>query len=284
MLRINEMEFRLFRDLIEKECGIFLTDNKAYLIETRLADMVNEYRCSSFGELYLKVRNSPDAEELCALIVDAITTNETSWFRDSYPFQVLEERILPELHREMRADRRRQIRIWSAGCSTGQEPYSIAIAVLDFYRRAGGDSVCHNWVKILATDVSRSSLAAAAGGRYDNTAIGRGLPPECLERYFRRDGSAWVVSDRVRKLVTCRYYNLAAPLAELGAFDIVFLRNVLIYFSDRLKKGILDRVAEQLYPGGCMFLGTGETVSGYSSAFEVVDHGGSKFYRLKFPK
>jgi chemotaxis protein methyltransferase CheR len=281
MLRITETEFRLLRDLIERECGIYLTENKTYLIETRLCELVQEYKCATFGDLYLQAMSSNKSGTICAKIVDAITTNETSWFRDNHPYQTLKERLLPEYYKEVREGKRRQISFWSAGCSTGQEPYSVALVILDFFNAAGSDSVCHNWTRILATDISQASLALAIAGKYDNTSINRGLPEKYLAHYFQKKDNSWVLDEQVKRMVSFRQYNLKDPLVGLGLFDIVFLRNVLIYFSDALKRDIFERISRTMAPGGFLFLGTGETVSGYSSAFETVNSSGSMFYRLR---
>jgi len=280
-IRITEIEFKLLRDLIERECGIFLADNKAYLIETRLSNLVRESQCASFGEFYRKARNSPEAETLCRLMVDAITTNETSWFRDQYPYRALRELILPELQKGIDQKRRSQINIWSAGCSTGQEPYSIALTVLDFFQASGGDALCHNWVKILATDISQSSLSLATRGKYDNTSINRGLPQKYLLRHFQKENNLWALNDSVKKLVTFKQSNLKIEPGDIAPIDVLFLRNVMIYFADALKRELFDRITHLLAPGGYLFLGTGETVSGYTSAFSMVEQGGAMFYRMK---
>jgi len=280
-LCITDSEFKLLRDLIEKECGIYLTENKTYLIETRLSRLVKESRCASFGEFYLKARSSPEAIRLCGMMIDAIATNETSWFRDRYPYQVLGEYLLPEYFKKIKAGRQNQIRIWSAGCSTGQEPYSIALTVYDFFRASSNESVCHKWVDILATDVSHASISRAMEARYDDVSINRGMPQTYRDRHFRKEGSSWVLEQRIRKMVTFKHCNLKFPLTGIGPLDIVFLRNVLIYFADNLKREIFEQLARVLSPGGCLFLGTGETVGGYSTMFDLIEIDGSLFYRLK---
>jgi chemotaxis protein methyltransferase CheR len=282
ILHVTELEFKLLRDLIYEHSGIFLPDNKAYLIETRLAGLVKEFRCASFGEFYVKAKSSPEAGQLCGLMVDAITTNETSWFRDRYPYQILRAHILPEFDKEMAAGRRKRINIWSAACSTGQEPYSLAITVLDFYNDSNRDSTCHNWVNIHATDISSTSLAQAVEGRYDNISINRGLEQKHLDRYFKKDSnSGWLLDDKVKKMVSFKPCNLKAHMMKGECFDVVFLRNVMIYFSDSLKRELFDRMADTLVPPGYLFLGTGETVNGYTTKFEMIEHQRAFYYRLK---
>ncbi|SPF38215.1 Chemotaxis protein methyltransferase 1 [Syntrophobacter sp. SbD1] len=278
--RLTELEFKLLRDLIYEHCGIFLTDNKAYLIESRLANLLEESRSSTFGEFYLKAKNSTQAGQLCMQMVDAITTNETSWFRDQYPYHVLRERILPEYDREIVEGKRKRINIWSAACSTGQEPYSTAITVLDFYSVLNKDSTCRNWVHILATDISPTSLAVANEGKYDAASINRGLQQKHLDRYFKQNTNYWKIDDRVKAMISFKTCNLkSSVMAE--KYDIIFLRNVMIYFSDSLKRELLNRMAELLAPNGYLFLGTGETTGGYTTRFEMVGFQKAIYYRKK---
>lgn len=278
---LGDMEFRLLRDLIYEESGIFLAENKAYLIESRLAGLLEQAGASTYGEFYLKARNSQQSGQLCTLMVDAITTNETSWFRDQYPYNVLKERILPEYERQIAEGRRKRIDIWSAACSTGQEPYSTAITVLDFYSVAQKDSACHNWVHILATDISSASLARADAGRYDSVSISRGLQQKHLDRYFTQEANCWKIDDRVKKMVCFKHTNLKSPPTIPQTFDIIFLRNVMIYFSESLKRELLNRMAKLLAPNGYLFLGTGETTSGYTALFDMVEFQRAIYYRKK---
>ncbi len=213
-------------------------------------------------------------------MVDAITTNETSWFRDQYPYHVLRERILPEYDREIAEGKRKRINIWSAACSTGQEPYSTAITVLDFYSVLNKDSTCRNWVHILATDISPTSLAVANEGKYDAASINRGLQQKHLDRYFKQNTNHWKIDDRVKAMISFKTCNLKSPvMAE--KYDIIFLRNVMIYFSDSLKRELLNRMAELLAPNGYLFLGTGETTGGYTTRFEMVGFQKAIYYRKK---
>ena len=193
----------------------------------------------------------------------------------------MREKILPQYDSEIAKGQRRRIEIWSAACSTGQEPYSTAITVLDFYGVARKDSACHNWVHILATDISPSSLARADEGRYDSLAINRGLPQKHLDRYFKQDANFWKIDDRVKKMVSFKPTNLKLPFAMAQTFDIIFLRNVMIYFSETLKRELLNRVAKFLAPNGYLFLGTGETTSGYTQSFDMVEFQKAIYYRKK---
>lgn len=281
--QLTDLEFKLLRDLIYEESGIFLNETKAYLIENRFAALMEQSCCSSYTELYHKAKTSKPSGHLCTLMVDAITTNETFWFRDQYPYKVLGEKILPQYEHEIAQGRRRRIDIWSAACSTGQEPYSTAITVLDFYSTVQKDAACHNWVHILATDISPTSLARAGEGIYDSVSIKRGLGQKHLERYFQQESNCWKIDDRVKKMVSFRPNNLKLPVVVPQRFDVVFLRNVMIYFSESLKCELLARIERSMAPNGYLFLGTGETISGYSTLFEMVEFQKAIYYRKKGP-
>lgn len=281
-LSISTHEFFLLRRHIEEQCGIHLGDDKSYLVENRLSNLVRECGCSSFGDFYHRIRYSHQSRALEDAVLDAITTNETLWFRDLHPFRVLRESVLPSLSGEIAAGRRERIAIWSAACSTGQEPYSIAMTALD---PAPGNAREGGWehrVRITASDVSNKSLAAAREGRYSEAAIRRGLPPAYLRRYFRKVENQWEIDDRVREMTFFTRYNLkTAPPRTFGSFDVVFLRNVIIYFSDEFKRALFEKVAGLMSPRGVLFLGTGETISGYTDAFEVVEDAGCIYYRVR---
>jgi chemotaxis protein methyltransferase CheR len=279
-LRVGEQEFRLLRDLIEKRSGILLGNEKQYLIENRLSPLVRALKCHSYGDFYLKVKESPPTGELWTSVMDAMTTNETSWLRDRHPFVALRERLFPQFQEEIRAGKRQGINIWSAACSTGQEPYSIAMTALDCYRTCGGEKACDEQVRILATDISKAVLFRAMDGRYEPQSLRRGLPEEYLNRYFDRQDEGWTVGQKVKNLVTFKQINLQEPFVGLGPFDIVFLRNVIIYFGDKFKQELLNRIARVLAPGGYMFLGTGETVRGYTMGFDMREHSGAVFYQV----
>ncbi len=282
-LRITAQEFRLLSDFIEAECGVLLGNEKAYLIENRLSNLAKASGCRTFGEFYVKLKHSSRSDRIRSAVTDAITTHETLWFRDGYPFRVLQESLLPEFQKDIRAETRDSVRIWSAACSTGQEPYSIAITALDFYLKTGiGAESCHSQVAVLATDVSEKVLSAARTGRYDINAVSRGLLPGHLERHFRKEGNEWVLEPKIKKMVTFRQMNLKEPISSnIGYFDIIFLRNVIIYFSEEFKKILFARAARLMNRGGYLFLGAGETVGGYSDAFDIIEYEGMIFYRIK---
>jgi chemotaxis protein methyltransferase CheR len=279
-LQITESEFKLLRDLIEERCGIFLREEKKYLVENRLTNLAQQSQCSNFGEFYIRVKSCPPSADLWSDVVDAMTTNETLWLRDQRPFFVLEKHLFPLLCEEIRTGKRDIINIWSAACSTGQEPYSIAMTALDYYQQWGGQQACREQIQILATDISSAALSKAVEGKYDNAAILRGLPLDKRTRHFTQQDDFWIVKENAKQMVAFKKINLQEPLFGLGRFDIVFLRNVIIYFSDSFKEELLNRVARILKPGGYLFLGAGETVHGYTSAFDVVERDGAIYYQV----
>ncbi len=275
---ISEVEFRLLRDYIEEQCGIALSEDKAYLVETRLAGLLAETGSTDFGSFY-RLAASGARPDLKDRIVDAMTTNETLWVRDGHPFRILRERLLPELGEHLRAGRRFRIRIWSAASSTGQEPYSIAMEVLEHCRRTPG--LNPEQFEILATDISPSALFLARAARYDSSAIGRGLPEEMKARYFTQAGPVWSLNEEVKRMVTLRRFNLQDPLASLGRFDIVFCRYVTIYFADAFKKRTYEGIAELLAPEGFLIISAVENLGGLSGAYQNLSHGGGTYYQCR---
>lgn len=276
---ITRQESQLLRDLIEQQSGIRLGEDKEYLLETRLPPLLREAACRSYGELCRKARTgTAEGRRLCRRVVDAVTTNETSWFRDGHPFRILRERILPELDREIDEGRRRKIRIWSAGCSTGQEPYSVALTALDFYRVRGGDGVCRERVEILGTDISETVLAHAREAEYRELQVNRGLSAEHRERYFRQRGRSWRLVEAARDLVAFQVLNLRDPFRSLGPFDVVFFRNVAIYFSEEFRRAVLESIRGILAPGGYLLLGATESAAG--AGFRTDGAGSDVCYRV----
>lgn len=281
-MRVTNQEFVLLRKFFEDKCAIAIGDNKSYLIENRLSDLAVKSGCKCFGELYMKLTNSSQHGNLYNLAIDAITTNETLWFRDQYPYKILTDLAFPEFDELINNGKKSKINIWSAACSTGQEPYSIAMKALDYFKKLGNEEECYKRVYVLASDISTSVISRASTGKYDNTAIKRGLPSDYLELYFKKEDSGWMISDKVKNLITFRQFNLKEPyFKSFGPFDIVFLRNIIIYFSDSFKTALFDRIARLMSPGGYMFLGSGETVSESNDHFDILKHQGSIYYRLK---
>lgn len=268
-------EYQEFREFLESASGIALGDNKQYLVNSRLGGLVTEMGLSSVGELVGRVK-SDTKSGLRERIVDAMTTNETLWFRDHFPFEILKSHILPELA----ALRTRPARIWSAACSSGQEPYSMSMIIQEYLQTKPGS--LPRDVQITATDISSSVLKDAKEGLYDAMALARGLSEERKKRFFDNKGKGWQVKPEIRKRITFSEMNLMKKdYLGLGKFDVIFCRNVLIYFSSELKREILKRFAQVLEPGGYVCLGASESMSGYVDFFETVRYQGGLIYRLK---
>lgn len=276
--RIDHNEYVLMRDYIEKNCGISISKEKVYLIETRLTILMVENGCANLTELYHKA-SADKSNALRDKIIDAMTTNETLWFRDKAPFTILENVLLNNYAQEISAGKRSKIRIWSAACSTGQEPYSIAITLNEFIKKQ--TTIKPHHIEITATDISPTVLYLAMAGRYDNLAISRGLSETLLNKYFTQQGRVWVVDDSIKKMVTYKKLNLQENLACIGKCDIVFCRNVLIYFSDEFKKNVLQRISAILQPEGYLFLGASESIINYSNDYRMHQYHSGLYYQIK---
>ena len=271
---ITARDYDSFRQFLEDACGIVLGENKQYLVASRLNRLLKEANVSAVGELIDQLKKQPRSG-LRERIIDAMTTNETFWFRDNHPYELLKDLILPELAKK----RPSQVKIWSAASSSGQEPYSISM-ILQEYLQSRPGSLANNF-QIVGTDISPTMLEMCRSGLYDALALSRGLSPERKKRFFQQQGDSWQVKDEIRNRVRFAELNLMNSYASLGKFDIVFCRNVLIYFSSELKRDILRRIAQTLAPGGYLFLGSTETIASYSDDFETVRHKGGIVYQLK---
>ncbi|WP_220813447.1 protein-glutamate O-methyltransferase CheR [Pseudomonas paralcaligenes] len=272
----GNLDFEQFRTFLEKACGILLGSNKQYLVSSRLNKLMEQQGIKSLGELVQKMQAQPRGG-LREQVVDAMTTNETLWFRDTYPFEVMKNRVLPEL---IKANPNQRLRIWSAACSSGQEPFSLSMTIDEFERTNLGQLKAG--VQIVATDLSGSMLANCKSGEYDSLAIGRGLSQERLQRYFDAKGPArWAVKPAIKNRVEFRALNLLESYAVLGKFDVVFCRNVLIYFSADVKKDILTRIHATLKPGGYLFLGASEALNGLPDLYQMVQCSPGIIYKVK---
>jgi len=273
---ITAAEFKLYQGYIARHCGIALGGEKIYLVDSRLRELLDETGCPDFGALY-RLAVDDSSHRLRNRIMDAMTTNETLWFRDGHPFTILKEKLIPQFAEQLRAGVRSRIRIWSAACSTGQEPYSIAMVVRDLCRTQFGLRPEH--VDILASDISPTALSIAQAGRYDEDSLKRGLPEELKARYFRHDGPARVVDDEIKRMVTFRKFNLQDALGTHGRFDIIFCRYVAIYFSEDFKRTLYQGLARTLEPGGYMVISAVENLRGVCEDFEPLEHASGTYYR-----
>jgi chemotaxis protein methyltransferase CheR len=271
---ITDIDYQRFKRFLEDACGILLGDGKQYLIVSRLTRLLRDENIASLSNLISAVeRGQP--HHLRDAVIDAMTTNETSWFRDVQPFETLGQVIFPELDKL----RSSSLRIWSAACSSGQEPYTISMMLSEYCRKFPSNRIASS--QIIATDISSSMLVQAKKAEYEDVAVGRGLSDQRRQQFFTKQGDRWHVIDEVKQRVSFRPQNLLQSFGTLGKFDIIFCRNVLIYFSADRKKDILQRMAQSLNKGGYLFLGASETISGYTDAFDLVRTPHSTVYRKK---
>jgi chemotaxis protein methyltransferase CheR len=262
-------EFQFVSSLVRREASIVLEPGKEYLVEARLLPLARKAGLASVTEFLLRAQGPtgrPDRDG----IVDALTTNETSWFRDREPFTALTDLVIPEIVKARGLNR--SMKIWSAASSSGQEPYTLAILLKE--------NLPPGWTyEIVGTDISTEMLARAETGRYSQLEVNRGLPAPLLVKHFTRVGPEWEVAAQIRKAVSFKRLNLAAPLPPMPQFDVVFLRNVLIYFDVETKRGVLKRIRNVLKPDGWLFLGAAETTMGIDDGFERVVTGRTSAYR-----
>lgn len=263
--RVSADEFRQFSQFLERSCGILLAEHKQYLVQSRLGKIMDGEGCESLKDLVARLQR-PGGGALKERVINAMTTNETLWFRDVHPYEILAKRLLPEFQSTQRFQK---LRIWSAACSTGQEPYSISM-VIDEYKRLNPGALSSG-EEILATDISTSVLDHAQKAQYEMLALGRGLSQDRLKRYFTStsDGS-WQINADIRSRVRFQSLNLLGQYGSLGQFDIIFCRNVLIYFSSDVKLEILRKMHRQLRPGGYLLLGASESLSGLSDLYRMI--------------
>jgi len=264
-------EYKNFQIFLEKACGIVLGANKHYLISSRLNRLMKENNISSLQEL-IDTLNRSVSSALRTKVIEAMTTNETLWFRDTYPFQVLSQTIFEDYKQQ----KKNSIRIWSAACSSGQEPYSISMITDEYLKSSPGFRV-----DVIATDISQEILTAAKHATYDALALARGLSEERKRQYFSPVGDQWQVNANIRSRINFREINLLQSYSALGKFDAIFCRNVLIYFSAESKKDILNRMADALNPRGFLMLGASESIAQYCDRFEMVRASTGVVYRLK---
>lgn len=259
---VNDADYQHFVRLVRERSGLSLGPEKAYLIRNRLDPVARaEGLPDAVALLALIRKGAPD--RVLAACVDALATHESSFFRDGAPFELLANTVLPALISARSAQR--SLRIWCAACSSGQEPYSVAIALQEMGPRLAG------WrLEIVATDFSKPILEKARTAIYSDFEVRRGLTPQRLERWFQKDATAWRPTPQIRNMVSFREHNLLQGAAGLGTFDIIFCRNVLIYFDPDRKRTALDELARALAPDGSLFLGSAETIFGLSEKLELT--------------
>lgn len=277
-MQVTSRDVAAISRLVEELCGIVLDETKDYLIESRLSALVRSASCQSFQELADKARRSDQAATRAA-IVDAITTRETLFFRDEAPFEALQHRVLPDLiDARAKTATPRRLRIWSAACSAGQEPYSIAMTLCELLPDI------HRWdVTILASDISDAAIRQASLGRYSDSATQRGLKPQLMAKYFLRDNGQWRVRDELRSLIRFERRNLLEPFTQLGPFEVIFCRNVAIYFGAADRRGLFERLADRLVVDGCLFAGSAESLIDLGPRFTPRRHCRCAYYQPNLP-
>jgi len=256
---VTPLDYEYLRELLREGSGLVLAPEKQYLIESRLMPVARGAGCASITDLVRRLRE-PDSEPLRVEITEAMTINESFFFRDKIPFDRFRDTVLPALL-TARA-RTKRFRIWCAAASTGQEPYSLAMMLKSMQEKFS------DWrIEILATDISNEVLEKARTGIYSQFEVQRGLPIQMLMQHFEQVGEQWRLSEAIRKMVQFRQLNLLADFASLGTFDVVFCRNVLIYFDQATKVGVLERIYRQVARDGFFLMGAAETVVGLTDIF-----------------
>jgi chemotaxis protein methyltransferase CheR len=272
-MQVIEMEIAMIADLVEELCGIILDNSKGYLIDSRLSSLAEAHGCNNFTEFCRKARNGDPA--LRTRIIDAITTQETLFFRDSSPFEALKHKVIPDLIDAKNGTLySKRIRIWSAACSTGQEVYSIAMTLCELI-----PDILKWDIKILGTDISDSAVKQASLGRYAKHEIQRGMKPALLQKYFVEGKDGWRVKDELRYFTSFQRRNLLEPLADLGLFDVIFCRNVAIYFDAATKRDLFLRLTRQMPSEGYLFVGSSESLADIGPQFAPQYHCRTIFYQ-----
>ena len=267
---ISPADFDYVRDLVRRRSAIVLEKGKEYLVESRLQTLARKESMECAEALIAALRHDATGR-LAERVVEAMTTNETSFFRDQHPFEALKTVIIPELIKNRKAERK--LNVWSAACSTGQEACSIAMTL-----RAGFPDLAGWSIKIMATDLSSDMVARCRSGRFSQLEISRGLPAPMMVRFFRRDGADWVLNSDLLAMFDCREFNLMNDFVGVPSMDVVFLRNVLIYFDAATKSKILARVRRVLRPDGFLILGSSETIF-ENEGFETTTVGRTPVFR-----
>jgi chemotaxis protein methyltransferase CheR len=267
-------EFVLFRDFLYERTGLYFPDGKEYFLQNRLSERMAEVRCPSYQDYYFQLKYDPSQEEIEHLL-DVVTTRETSFFRNPPQIEAFRAKILPQLVERKQQAGDRAVRLWSAGCASGEEPYTLATLLLD------GLPFSSLWnVQIIASDISRAALNQARRGIYPREAL-RSLPPQWVQRHFLTVGGTYHVRDEVKRLVQFSHLNLADAnrMRLIQQVDIVFCRNVLIYFGAEVKRTVVDGFYRALVPSGYLFLGHAETLHNVSAAFRILPYDGAFVYQ-----
>ncbi len=270
---ISRTDFEFIREFVKSRSAIVLDDGKEYLVESRLLQVARKESLDSLEVLIQKLRLGLD-KSLQESVVDAMTTNETSWFRDLRPFEILREKILPEIF--ARNNPQAELNIWSAACSSGQEPYTIAMILKEHFANK------HGWnINILGCDLSGEMVSRAKEGIYSKLELNRGLPALLMVKYFEQEGRNARIKKELRDMIDYRQMNLVKPWPYLPKMDVIFLRNVMIYFAPEVKREILRKIKTLLKPGGYLLLGAAETTINLDDSFEVMRLNRTTCYKVR---
>lgn len=275
-VQVTNEEFVQLRDFIYEQSGIHIAETRKYLVENRLGNRLRELNLKNFGEYYYYLRFDPNRRGELTKLFEVITTNETSFYRNPPQLQIFQEQVLRAEVERLRAARTKKLRIWSAGCSTGEEPYTIAIILHEVLK-----TEIASWdIKITANDLSEAVLATARKGVYSDYAL-RTTPKDIIDRYFKKDGNNYLVDPKLRNLIFFGPVNLSDKLLlrRVERSNIIFCRNVIIYFDDEMKRQVIESFYDNLLPGGCLLIGHSESLHSISRAFKPEHHTGTIVYR-----
>lgn len=275
-LQISDEEFLLLRDFIYQQCGIFIAENRKYLVENRLSNRIKDLNLKSYNEYYNFLRFDTNRTQELTKLFEVVTTNETSFFRNPPQLEVFQRVVLGETLNQCRKSGQKKLRIWSAGCSTGEEPYTLAIILHETLKNDIG-----NWdIKITANDLSEAVLAAARRGIYNEYAL-RTTPKELVDKYFHKEGNVYKLDAALKRLVSFGQINLSdkEQLKRVEKSQIVFCRNVIIYFDDDMKRKVINAFYDNLLPNGFLLIGHSESLHNISRAFQLEHHKGTILYR-----
>jgi chemotaxis protein methyltransferase CheR len=270
---VSKSDFNYIQELVLERSAIVLEDGKEYLVESRVGQVAETEGFAAIDQLVEALRKNSH-NGLQSKVIEALTTNETSFFRDIYPFKTLKDIVLPELL-ESRANKKK-LNVWCAASSSGQEPYSIAMLIRQYF------ATLLDWkMTIIASDISEKMLDRCRSGKFSQFEVNRGLPASYLVKYFEKNGATWSIKKQFLKMIHFQQINLSKELPHLPKMDIIFMRNVLIYFDIETKKKIFKQLRSILQPDGFLFLGAAESTINLDSSFERMDYKYSGCYRLK---
>ncbi|MDR1726786.1 MAG: protein-glutamate O-methyltransferase CheR [Acidobacteriota bacterium] len=283
---MNTGEYKAITNYVFNTCGIVLGEDKQYLVQQRLTPVLPDLGCKDLTDLAKRLSGGVTSFVTREKIVNAMTTNETSFFRDGHPFVAFRDKMLPDLFKRVRERKARsyqrrgpKVSIWCAAVSTGQEAYSLGMLIADAVKLKGMGTVLLEDFGILGTDISSRVLSKALEAKYTVLDVARGLPPEMRDRYFERDGDSFHVRKEICGMMEFKALNIQEPFSQLGGFDVILCRNILIYFNDDAKRKILAQFFQILAPGGYLMLGSAENLYGLNKDFVTERYGATVMYR-----